>query len=94
MPTCSFISDSVIKDCPLRERRVDGMKTLREQHIEIIRKWQAGEKSSELVKNFEEISAILADSPACTVDDDIYEAVHDINNFLQTEMLLRYVAKL
>jgi hypothetical protein len=69
------------------------MKTLGEQHIEIIRKWQAGEKSPELVKNFEEISAMLADSPVCTVDDDIYEAVHEINNFLQTEMLRRYVAK-
>ena len=69
------------------------MKSLGEQRLEIIRKWQAGEKSPELAKKFEELSAILIDSPACSFDDDIYEAVHDIINFIQTEMLLKRVEK-
>ena len=69
------------------------MKTLRDQYIDVIRKWQAGEKTPELAKEFEDISAMLVDSPACMFEDDVYETVHEINNFINTERLLKSVSK-
>jgi hypothetical protein len=71
-----------------------GMKSLREQYLEIIRKWQAGENTSELAKKFEQISAMLRDAPIAIFDDDVRETVHDINNFLNTETLLRSLSKM
>jgi hypothetical protein len=66
--------------------------TAREQYIDIIRKWQAGEQTPELAKEFEKSHrAMLAEAPHSTFDRDIYETVHDINNFLQTERLLKSI---
>ena len=67
------------------------MKTLHEQYLDIIRQWQAGAKTPELAKRFEDISAKLVDSQATTFDDDVYETVHEINNFINTQRLLNSV---
>ena len=53
----------------------------------IIRKWQAGEKTPELAKQFQDLSAKLVDFEVCKLDDADYETVHDINNFIQTQWL-------
>jgi hypothetical protein len=74
--------------------KIAGMKSLLQQHIEIIRKWQGGEKTPELAKKFEDLSIMLSDSQVSTFDDDIYETVHEINNFINTERLLKSLAKL
>ena len=70
------------------------MKSLPEQYLEIIRKWQAGENTPELAKKFEQISAMLRDAPIPVFDDDVRETVHEINNFLNTESLLRSLSKM
>jgi len=53
----------------------------------LLRKWQAGEKTPELAKQFQDLSAKLVDLRACKLEDVDYETIHDINNFLQTEWL-------
>ena len=70
-----------------------GMKSLHKQHLDLIRKWQAGEKTPELAKKFEEISEMLSDLPVSIVDEDIRETVHEINNFIHTESWLKLLSK-
>jgi hypothetical protein len=69
------------------------MKTFSEEYEDIIRRWQAGEKTPELAKRFEEISAMFRDSPIPVVDEDLRETVHEINNFIHTENLLKSISK-
>ena len=53
----------------------------------LLGKWQAGEKTPELAKQFQDLSAKLVDLRACKLEDVDYETIHDINNFIQTEWL-------
>ena len=65
------------------------MASLREQYLKIIRRWQLGEKTPELAKEFQDLHARLLHTPDCVFDDDVNETVHEINNYIHIQALLK-----
>ena len=69
------------------------MASLREQYLKIIRRWQLGEKTPELAKEFQDLHAKLVDTPNGVFDDDVYQTVHEINNYIHIEALLKSASR-
>lgn len=68
------------------------MKSLSQRDIKLIRTWQAGEKTAEIAKKFEKTSAMLSDPSMFSLDDDVAETVHEINNFIHVERLASFLS--
>ena len=75
-----------------RSVTIRGMKSLPQRDVKLIRKWQAGEKTAEVAKKFEETSAMLSDSSRFSLDEDVAEIVHEINNFIHVERLATFLS--
>ena len=69
------------------------MAWLREQYLKIVRRWELGEKTPELAKEFQDLHAKLVDTPNGVFDDDVYQTVHEINNYIHIQALLKSASR-